>query len=119
MSPAAQAAARVDLLLRERARGHEAGCATVRGDGSRKLVILDVSLDSPDVDSRADARRRRRSLFVVDYASGTITKLRTSDMKPLQTVDACYHPIGITYDRSTRRVWLACYTGSIRVYNDW
>ena len=60
-----------------------------------------------------------RSLFVVNYESGTITKLRTSDMKPLQTVDACYHPIGITYDRSTRRVWVACYTGSIRVYNDW
>ena len=40
-------------------------------------------------------------------------------LKTLQTIDACYHPIGITYDRSTRRVWVACYTGSIRVYNDW
>ena len=39
--------------------------------------------------------------------------------EPLQTIDACFHPIGITYDRATRRVWVACYTGSIRVYNDW
>jgi len=59
-----------------------------------------------------------RALYVVNYESGTITKLRTSDMKTLQTIDACYHPIGITYDEPTRRVWVACYTGSIRVYDD-
>jgi YVTN family beta-propeller protein len=60
-----------------------------------------------------------RALYVVNYESGTVSKLRTSDMKTLQTIDACYHPIGITYDRATRRIWVACYTGSIRVYNDW
>ncbi len=59
-----------------------------------------------------------RALYVVNYESGTVTKLRASDMKRLQTIDACYHPIGITYDRPTRRVWVACYTGSIRVYDD-
>jgi YVTN family beta-propeller protein len=60
-----------------------------------------------------------KALYVVNYESGTVTKLRTSDMHTLQTVPACFHPIGITYDRATRRVWVACYTGSIRVYNDW
>ncbi len=59
-----------------------------------------------------------RALYVVNYESGTVTKLRTSDMKELQTVSACYHPIGITYDRATSRVWVACYTGTIRVYDD-
>jgi DNA-binding beta-propeller fold protein YncE len=59
-----------------------------------------------------------RALYVVNYESGTITKLRTSDMKTLQTIEACYHPIGITYDEPTRRVWVACYTGTIRVYDD-
>ena len=59
-----------------------------------------------------------RALYVVNYESGTVTKLRTSDMRSLQTIDACYHPIGITYDRPTRRVWVACYTGTIRVYDD-
>jgi DNA-binding beta-propeller fold protein YncE len=59
-----------------------------------------------------------RALYVVNYESGTVTKLRTSDMKPLQTIDACYHPIGITYDSPTSRVWVACYTGTIRVYDD-
>jgi YVTN family beta-propeller protein len=60
-----------------------------------------------------------KAIYVVNYESGTVTKLRTSDMSTLQTVAACFHPIGITYDRATRRVWVACYTGSIRVYNDW
>ncbi len=60
-----------------------------------------------------------RALYVVNYESGTVTKLRASDMSTLQTIEACYHPIGITYDKATRRVWVACYTGSIRVYNDW
>ncbi len=59
-----------------------------------------------------------KALYVVNYESGTITKLRSSDMSPLQTIDACFHPIGITYDRATHRVWVACYTGSIRVYDD-
>ena len=59
-----------------------------------------------------------RALYVVNYESGTITKLRTSDMKTLQTIEACYHPIGIAYDEPTRRVWVACYAGSIRVYDD-
>jgi len=60
-----------------------------------------------------------KALYVVNYESGTVTKLRASDMTTLQTIDACFHPIGIAYDRATRRVWVACYTGSIRVYNDW
>jgi DNA-binding beta-propeller fold protein YncE len=59
-----------------------------------------------------------RALYVANYESGTVTKLRTSDMKPVQTIDACYHPIGITYDKPTSRVWVACYTGTIRVYDD-
>jgi DNA-binding beta-propeller fold protein YncE len=59
-----------------------------------------------------------RSLYVVNYESGTITKLRTSDMTPVETVSACVHPIGITYDPSTRRIWVACYSGEIRVYDD-
>jgi len=59
-----------------------------------------------------------KALYVVNYESGTISKLRTADMKELQTIEACYHPIGITYDKLTRRVWVACYTGTIRVYDD-
>ena len=59
-----------------------------------------------------------RSLYVVNYESGTISKLATATMRVEQTIPACVHPIGITYDAPTRRVWVACYSGSIRVYND-
>jgi YVTN family beta-propeller protein len=59
-----------------------------------------------------------RSLYVVNYESGTISKLRASDMRVLQTIEACYHPIGIAYEPVTRRVWVACYTGSVLVFDD-
>jgi YVTN family beta-propeller protein len=59
-----------------------------------------------------------KALYVVNYESGTVSKLRTGDLKVLQTIPACYHPIGITYDAPTRRVWVACYGGSLLVYND-
>jgi DNA-binding beta-propeller fold protein YncE len=59
-----------------------------------------------------------KAIYVVNYESGTVTKLRTRDMEILQTIDACFHPIGITYDAPTRRVWVACYGGAILVYDD-
>lgn len=59
-----------------------------------------------------------KAVYVVNYESGTVSKLRAPDLKVLQTIPACYHPIGITYDAPTRRVWVACYGGSILVYND-
>jgi DNA-binding beta-propeller fold protein YncE len=59
-----------------------------------------------------------KAIYVVNYESGTLTKLRTRDMEILQTIDACFHPIGITYDAPTRRVWIACYGGAILVYDD-
>ncbi|MGH3042898.1 MAG: YncE family protein [Gaiellaceae bacterium] len=59
-----------------------------------------------------------KAIYVVNYESSTVSKLRTADMKVLQTISACYHPIGIAYDAPTRRVWVACYGGSILVYND-
>jgi hypothetical protein len=39
-------------------------------------------------------------------------------MRVLQTVPACHHPIGITHEPVTGRVWVACYGGQIRVYDD-
>jgi YVTN family beta-propeller protein len=59
-----------------------------------------------------------KAIYVVNYESGTVSKVRTFDLNVLQTVSACPHPIGITYDSPTRRVWVACYGGSILVYDD-
>jgi YVTN family beta-propeller protein len=59
-----------------------------------------------------------KAIYVVNYESGTVSKLRTRDLEVLQTIPACNHPIGITYDAPTRRVWVACYGGSILVFDD-
>lgn len=59
-----------------------------------------------------------RALYVVNYESGTVSKLRASDLHVMQTIPACPNPIGITYEPVTHRVWVACYGGQIRVYDD-
>ena len=59
-----------------------------------------------------------KALYVVNYNSNTISKLRTRDMKVLQTIDACQNPIGVTYDTHLARVWVACYSGELLVFND-
>jgi YVTN family beta-propeller protein len=59
-----------------------------------------------------------QSLYVVNYNSNTVSKVRTSDMKVLQEVNVNSSPIGITYDPQTREVWIACYSGSILVFQD-
>ena len=58
------------------------------------------------------------ALFVVNFVSDTISKVRTSDMKVLQTIKACNEPIGITYDTPTSRTWVACYGGSIKIFDN-
>jgi YVTN family beta-propeller protein len=56
------------------------------------------------------------TLFVVNFGSGTLSKVRTSDMKVIQNIKVCPEPIGVTYDSSTSRTWVACYGGSIKVF---
>jgi YVTN family beta-propeller protein len=56
------------------------------------------------------------SLFVVNFRSGTLSKVRTSDMKVVQNIKVCAEPIGVTYDSVNSRTWVACYGGSIKVF---
>jgi YVTN family beta-propeller protein len=58
------------------------------------------------------------ALFVVNFNSDTISKVRTSDMNLLQTLNACNEPIGITYDAPTGNTWVACYKGQIKIYSN-
>lgn len=60
-----------------------------------------------------------KSLYVVNYRSNTVAKIRTSDMKVLQRLDTKgVHPVGITYDPVTRRVWVANYRASLAIFQD-
>ena len=56
------------------------------------------------------------ALFVVNFRSGTLSKVRTSDMKVVQNIKVCAEPIGVTYDSVNSRTWVACYGGSIKVF---
>ena len=58
------------------------------------------------------------SIFVVNYDSDTVAKVNASDMSIIQTVKPCIHPIGITYDAPTSTTWVACYSGSIKVFSN-
>jgi YVTN family beta-propeller protein len=58
------------------------------------------------------------ALFVVNFRSNTVSKVRTSDLKVIQTIKVCNEPIGVTYDVPTSRTWVACYGGSIKVFDN-
>ena len=58
------------------------------------------------------------ALFVVNFTSDTVSKVRTSDLKTIQTIKVCDEPIGVTFDIPTQRTWVACYGGSIKVFDN-
>jgi DNA-binding beta-propeller fold protein YncE len=47
-----------------------------------------------------------------------VSTVRTKDMSVIQRVSTNFHPIGISFDPGTSRVWVACYSGSIMVFRD-
>jgi YVTN family beta-propeller protein len=59
-----------------------------------------------------------RSLYVVDYYPGTLVKLRARDLEVLQTVYLGFHPIGVTYDDASDKLWVAGYGGNVWVLKD-
>jgi YVTN family beta-propeller protein len=58
------------------------------------------------------------SLYVVNYQDDQLSKIRTSDMKVIQTIATGDRPIGVTYDAEMRQVWVANYSGSLFAYAD-
>jgi YVTN family beta-propeller protein len=116
------------------------------GAGPRHLVIdpagrwLYVTLNGEGRVAKIDLRSRRvvaraatgsaprsmtiaedgRSLYVVNYNSATVSKLRARDLRVLQVVATNRHPIGIAYDvhDGAGHVWVACYSGTIKVFKD-
>ena len=58
------------------------------------------------------------AIYVVNYKSSTVSKLRTSDLTTIDKTATDLHPIGVTYEPTTGSVWVACYGGSIIIYDD-
>jgi YVTN family beta-propeller protein len=81
---------------------NKAGKSVKTGKSARSLAISDDGT----------------ALFVVNFVSDTISKVRTSDMKVVQNIKVCNEPIGITYDSPTSRTWVACYGGAIKIFDN-
>ncbi len=96
--------------------------ATLNGEGK----IARINLQTRDVIKVATGSEPRSmtispdgtALFVVNYTSNTMSKVRTRDMKVTQVVNTNPAPIGITYDAPTGSIWVCCYGGSIMVFNE-
>ena len=58
-----------------------------------------------------------QALYVVNYASNTVSVLKASDLSVVHTFPVPDHPIGIAYEPVHHRVWVACYSGEILVYD--
>lgn len=96
---------------------------SLNGEGS----VAKVDLTTDTVVAKVKTGQAPRSLalssdgeflYVVNYDSDTVSKLRTTDMQVAQTVTVNPGPIGVTYDPKTHQVWVACYSGSILVFQD-
>ena len=81
---------------------NKAGKSVKTGNAARSLAI------------NADGSH----LFVVNYKSDTMSRVRTSDMKVTLNIKVCNEPIGITYDLPTGNTWIACYKGQIKIYSN-
>lgn len=56
------------------------------------------------------------ALYVVNYTSDTMSKIRTSDLTVLQELATAHRPIGISYDPLHNEVWVSTYSGVIHVF---
>jgi len=58
------------------------------------------------------------SLYVVNYLDDTLSKISTDTMTVTQSLTTCERPIGVAYESTEDRVWVACYSGMIEVYDN-
>ena len=104
-----------------------------RNDGSRLFVTLNgdnrvVAVDTAtgQVVARTTTGSQPRSmaissdgraLYVVNYASNTVSVLKASDLSIVRTFPVATIRSESRTNRRTHRVWVACYSGEILVYN--
>lgn len=94
-------------------------------NGDSQVAKIDLQIDRVIAKTRTGAAPRSMTisddgafLYVVNYDDNTMSKVRTADMQVLQTVSTNSAPIGITYNPLSREIWVACYSGSLMVFQD-
>ena len=97
--------------------------ATLNGDG--KVAKIDVATRAVVARKTTGAAPRSMAisddgtaLYVVNYNEDTVSKIAASDLSEITKLPTDHHPIGITYDPVARQVWVACYVGSLIVFNE-
>jgi len=97
--------------------------ATLNSSG--RVVAMDLttnkvvrSVRTGNTSRSLDISADGTALYVVNYTSDTVSKVRSSDFKVMQKIKVCDEPIGITYEPLYKRVWVACYGGAIKVFTD-
>jgi YVTN family beta-propeller protein len=95
--------------------------ATLNGEGT--VAVIDTATGTVTAKIRSGEAPRSmaisdddQSLYVVNYASDTVSKIDTGSLEVAQTIDVPHHPIGITFDHTSREVWVASYSGVITVF---
>ena len=95
--------------------------ATLNGEDA--VVAVDLGsgevirrVETGDAPRTMDISTDGTALYVVNYRSHTMSKIRTSDFTILQEFDTSPRPIGITYDAFKDEVWVSTYSGPIHVY---
>ena len=94
-------------------------------NSSGRVVAMDLatnkvvrSVRTGNTSRSLDISADGTALYVVNYTSDTVSKIRSSDFKVMQKIKVCDEPIGITYEPLYKRVWVACYGGAIKVFTD-
>jgi YVTN family beta-propeller protein len=59
-----------------------------------------------------------RILYVGNYSSNTISKVDAQSMEVLDNIETNEHPIGLTVNPVDNAIWVACYSGSIMIFDD-
>jgi YVTN family beta-propeller protein len=85
-------------------------------DLNEKRVVKSVKTGSAA--RSLDIAEDGSALYVVNYKSNTLVKVNTNNFKVIQRLRPCSEPIGVTYEPLNKRVWVACYGGAIKVFND-
>ncbi|QDO87944.1 YncE family protein [Ornithinimicrobium ciconiae] len=90
-------------------------------------TIYKIDTETEEIVDQVESGREPRSmilssdgtaLYVVNYYEPSVAKISTEDMEVLQKEPTDANPIGITYEPVTHTVWVACYGGSIYVFDD-
>lgn len=94
-------------------------------NNSGKIAKIDVTTGA--VIDKVRSGRQARSMvlssngkyaYTVNYSEDSISKIDTERMVVVEKHKTKSKPIGITFDDRTNNVWVACYSGSLMVFEE-